>query len=103
MVVIKGDVRAPALVGHPSSIDVGPHGKRLRFGVKVWPVNGSMIKEELYRWLRLERPTEESGNPYPLPLHWFGMSIGRDKIVFDLGESRAENTIRLSSVQSAGT
>jgi phage terminase large subunit GpA-like protein len=24
-----------------------------------------MIKEELYRWLRLDRPTEESGEPYP--------------------------------------
>jgi phage terminase large subunit GpA-like protein len=24
-----------------------------------------MIKEELYRWLRMERPTEESGSPYP--------------------------------------
>ena len=27
-------------------------------------MNGSMIKEELYRWLRLDRPTEESGEPY---------------------------------------
>ena len=24
-----------------------------------------MIKEELYRWLGLDRPTEESGDPYP--------------------------------------
>jgi phage terminase large subunit GpA-like protein len=24
-----------------------------------------MIKEELYRWLHLDRPTEESGEPYP--------------------------------------
>jgi len=24
-----------------------------------------MIKEELYRWLHLDRPTEESGAPYP--------------------------------------
>jgi phage terminase large subunit GpA-like protein len=24
-----------------------------------------MIKEELYRWLCLDRPTEESGDPYP--------------------------------------
>jgi len=24
-----------------------------------------MIKEELYRWLHLDRPTEESGSPYP--------------------------------------
>ena len=43
----------------------GPQGKRVRLGIRVWPVNGSMIKEELYRWLRLDRPTEESGEPYP--------------------------------------
>ena len=37
----------------------------MRWGVKIWPVNGSMIKEELYRWLGLSRPTEESGIPFP--------------------------------------
>ena len=64
-VVIKGDSRAAAPVGQPSPIDIGPQGKRVRLGIKVWPVNGSMIKEELYRWLHLDRPTEESGSPYP--------------------------------------
>jgi hypothetical protein len=64
-VVIKGDSRAAAPISQPSPVDVGPQGKRVQWGVKVWPVNGSMIKEELYRWLRLDRPTEESGEPYP--------------------------------------
>jgi phage terminase large subunit GpA-like protein len=64
-IVIKGDSRAAAPVSQPSPIDVGPQGQRVRLGVKVWPINGSMIKEELYRWLRLDRPTEESGSPYP--------------------------------------
>ena len=64
-VVIKGDSRASAPVSHPSPIDVGPRGNRLRFGIKVWPVNTGMIKEELYRWLRLDRPTEESGAAFP--------------------------------------
>jgi phage terminase large subunit GpA-like protein len=64
-VVIKGDSRAPAPISQPSPIDVGPQGKSVKFGVRIWPVNGSMIKEELYRWLRLDRPTEESGEQYP--------------------------------------
>jgi phage terminase large subunit GpA-like protein len=38
---------------------VGPLGKRIKFGVRVWPVNSGMAKEELYRWLRLDRPTDE--------------------------------------------
>ena len=65
VVVIKGDARALAPVGQPSPIDVGPQGQRVKWGIKVWPVNGAMIKEELYRWLHLDRPTEESGEPYP--------------------------------------
>jgi phage terminase large subunit GpA-like protein len=64
-VVIKGDSRASAPISQPSPVDVGPQGKNVKFGVRVWPVNGSMIKEKLYRWLRLDRPTEESGEPYP--------------------------------------
>ncbi len=65
VVVVKGDSRAPALVGLPSSVEVGPHGKRIRRGVRIWPVSSGMAKQELYRWLRLERPTEESGEPFP--------------------------------------
>jgi phage terminase large subunit GpA-like protein len=65
VVVVKGDSRAPALVGLPSVVEVGPHGKRIRHGVRMWPVNSGMAKQELYRWLRLERPTEESGEPFP--------------------------------------
>ena len=64
-VVIKGDSRAAAPVSQPSPIDVGPQGQRVKFGIRVWPVNGAMIKEELYRWLRLDRPTEESGEFFP--------------------------------------
>ena len=64
-IVIKGDSRSPAPVSQPSPVDVGPQGKQLRYGVKVWPVNSGMIKEELFRWLRLERPTEESGTAHP--------------------------------------
>jgi phage terminase large subunit GpA-like protein len=64
-VVIKGDSRAAAPISQPSPIDIGPQGQRIRLSIKIWPVNGSMIKEELYRWLRLDRPTDESGSPYP--------------------------------------
>jgi len=64
-VVIKGDSRAPAPVSQPSPIEVGPRGQRIRWGIKVWPVNSAMIKEELYRWLRLDQPTAEGGCPHP--------------------------------------
>jgi len=59
VVVIKGDSRAPALLGPAAPVEVGPLGKRITRGVRVWPVNSGMAKEELYRWLRLDRPTDE--------------------------------------------
>jgi phage terminase large subunit GpA-like protein len=68
VLVVKGDSRAPAILGSASPIDVGPLGVKLKRGVKVWPVNSGMAKEELYRWLRLERPTDEDleqGVPHP--------------------------------------
>ncbi len=68
VIVIKGDVRAPALLGLPSPIEVGPRGAKIKRGVRVWPVNSGMAKEELYRFLWLDRPTDEEiagGVPYP--------------------------------------
>ncbi|MGE5646150.1 MAG: phage terminase large subunit family protein [Acidobacteriota bacterium] len=59
VLVVKGDSRAPAILGAASPIEVGPLGVKIKRGVKVWPVNSGMAKEELYRWLRLERPTDE--------------------------------------------
>jgi phage terminase large subunit GpA-like protein len=40
-------------------------GSRIKRGVKVWPVATSLLKSELFGWLRLERPTDESGDPFP--------------------------------------
>jgi phage terminase large subunit GpA-like protein len=68
VLVIKGDVRSSALLGSPSPIEVGPLGAKIKRGVRVWPVNSGMAKEELYRWLRLQRPTDEDleqGVPFP--------------------------------------
>jgi phage terminase large subunit GpA-like protein len=68
VLVIKGDARSGALLGAPSPIEVGPLGAKIKRGVRVWPVNSGMAKEELYRWLRLERPTDEDlerGVPFP--------------------------------------
>jgi phage terminase large subunit GpA-like protein len=40
-------------------------GRYIRRGIKVWPLNVSTLKSELYGQLRLERPTVESGSPFP--------------------------------------
>jgi phage terminase large subunit GpA-like protein len=65
VIAVKGDSRVSSLVGAPSLIEVGPHGSRMRYGIRLWPVNTSIAKEELYRWLRCSVPDREAGEPWP--------------------------------------
>jgi phage terminase large subunit GpA-like protein len=65
VMVVKGESRATALLGSSSAIEVGPQGQRVRFGIRLWPVNTGIAKEELYRWLRLPAPQIEAGEAYP--------------------------------------
>jgi phage terminase large subunit GpA-like protein len=65
VLVIKGHESGSVPIGQPSAVEVTVQGKKSKRGVKVWPVATGMLKSELYGWLKLERPTEESGEPYP--------------------------------------
>jgi phage terminase large subunit GpA-like protein len=62
---IKGDSRSSALVGFPSLIEVGPQGRRLKHGVRLWPLNVSIGKEQLYRWLKTSVPDIQKGEIWP--------------------------------------
>lgn len=68
VMVVKGYDGGAAIVGTPSPVDVRGDGRKVKRGVKVWPVNASALKSELYGWLGLERPTAEAmeaGAEYP--------------------------------------
>lgn len=65
VLVSKGYEHGAAPIGQPSAVDVTVGGRRSKRGVKVWPVATGMLKSELYGWLKLERPTAESGLPHP--------------------------------------
>ena len=64
-------------VSGPTYVDASDGGKKLRRGARLWTVAVSTFKAETYRFLRLERPTDEEragGQAYPpgtihLP-HW---------------------------------
>jgi phage terminase large subunit GpA-like protein len=64
VMAVKGDSRVSSLIGAPSLIEVGPHG-RMKYGIRLWPVNSSMAKEELYRFLRQAVPDRAAGEPWP--------------------------------------
>jgi phage terminase large subunit GpA-like protein len=65
VLVVKGYDRGSAPIGQPAAVEVTVRGKKISRGIKVWPVATGMLKSELYGWLKLERPTEESGDTFP--------------------------------------
>src|SRR6185312_4330515 len=52
-IVTKGYDTGVALLGQPKVGDVLQNGKKQRRGIRIWPVNVSMMKSELYGWLKL--------------------------------------------------
>jgi phage terminase large subunit GpA-like protein len=64
-IALKGDTKHSALIGQASPIEVGPAGRMKTFGLRLWPVNTNLAKEELYRWLRLSLPDLEKKEKYP--------------------------------------
>jgi phage terminase large subunit GpA-like protein len=80
-IAVKGQDGLRAAIGQPSATEVRRNGRKLG-GLKVWPVGSSFLKGETYGWLKLERPTAESGDPFPpgfvhLPLHAAGEEFCR--------------------------
>jgi phage terminase large subunit GpA-like protein len=63
VLIAKGYDKGIALLGNPSTAEVDQRGKKTKYGVKVWPVNVSMAKAELYGQLKATRP--EDGQPFP--------------------------------------
>ncbi len=64
---IEGFNRASPVSG-PTYVDATDGGRRLRRGARLWTVAVSTFKAETYRFLRLERPTDEDraqGTPFP--------------------------------------
>ncbi|MBL0320089.1 MAG: phage terminase large subunit family protein [Alphaproteobacteria bacterium] len=66
VVAIKGRDTETALILSVSKADVG--GKRR--GLRVWNISGPVAKMELYRWLKLERPTDSMEKFLPGSCHF---------------------------------
>ena len=59
VVPIRGDDNIKTILGTPTPVDIRLDGKRITRGVMLWKVGSSVIKEQLYRWFNLLRPTDE--------------------------------------------
>jgi len=62
--LVKGRTGTRSPVDLPMALDVEVGGRRIKRGVRVWPIDTGVLKEELYDNLQL-RPPVEPGAPYP--------------------------------------
>lgn len=67
VIATKGFDHLQVPVGMPTAVDVISTGRKIRRGLKVWPIGSTSIKTEIYAHLRMERPTETelAVNGYP--------------------------------------
>lgn len=71
VMAVKGMDQLQLPVGMPTAVDVvlgGKGGKKIKRGLQLWPMGSSVIKGELYSWLKLKPPTDEAmaaGKDYP--------------------------------------
>ena len=58
VMAVKGREQQSTILGQPSAVEITVRGKRIRSGIKVWPVGVGVAKSELYGWLRRKLPTD---------------------------------------------
>lgn len=65
VMAVKGREQQATIISPPTPVEVTIRGKRIRGGVKVWPVGVSVAKSELYGWLRRKLPENlDDGLPF---------------------------------------
>lgn len=65
VIAVDGRDSYQMIIGQPKAVEVTVQGKRKGRSVKLWPVGSSLVKTELYGWLKQEKPTDESGEQLP--------------------------------------
>ena len=61
--VVKGSDSTQMPFGSPKAVDHNKDGQKVKRSVQVWPVGVSVLKSEIYGWLKLDGPGENE--PFP--------------------------------------
>ena len=64
VVVVKGQDNLAQIHASPKAQDVNINLKKVRRGIRVWPVGVSVAKTELYGWLKQPMATSDESEPY---------------------------------------
>jgi len=102
VMAIKGSSQAlTPIIGQPTVAEINHRGKRITNGVKLWPVGASAAKSEFYGFLRLPKPTDESGEPFPSGYVHIPTHIGEETCKQLVAEHRVtrggKNSARVSA------
>lgn len=62
VMAVKGMPDGALLLSQPSSVDVRQDGRKIKRGLRLWPVGVGVAKTELYGWLKLDAPLD--GQPF---------------------------------------
>lgn len=69
VVPVKGYDELATITAQPRAVDVKQTGRTYRRGVKYWPIGSSIIKSEIYGFLKIDPPV--AGSPTPRGLCHF--------------------------------
>ena len=64
VLAIKGRDAQAVIVGQPSTAEIGQKGRKIKSGLKVWPIGVSVAKSELYGWLRRKARADDDDLPH---------------------------------------
>ena len=64
VLAIKGRDNQAVIVGQPSTAEIGQKGRKIKTGLKVWPIGVSVAKSELYGWLRRKAQADADDLPH---------------------------------------
>lgn len=59
VIAVKGVDKALTPLGAPTRVEVNVGGRKLARGLKLWPVGVSLLKSELFAWLKQSRHPED--------------------------------------------
>ena len=64
VLAIKGRDAQAVIVGQPTNAEIGQKGRKIKSGLKVWPIGVSVAKSELYGWLRRKARADADELPH---------------------------------------
>ncbi|BEV68544.1 hypothetical protein Bb109J_c1964 [Bdellovibrio bacteriovorus] len=66
---VKGSATVQSIISAPKNVEYKKDGKKINRGLRVWHVGTDIAKSEVYAFLRIEKPTDETlaenGGRYP--------------------------------------